>query len=150
LTYGTFVAASQGSAPSLQVGIDDDPTDNYIIWQGRIVYVPSVGGNTVENGVWQTWDALDSSQGDGSGNWFFTKDPGKSACSQANLCTWDEVLAAAPTARIHYIPQDENNGAGLGFIGFKVGSGEGAVDANVDQLVVVTGGNGNATFNFDK
>src|SRR5690242_16289468 len=66
LTYSTFVTASQGSAPSLQLGIDYDPHDNNISWQGRLVYVPSVGGNTVETGKWQTWDALDSSQGNGS------------------------------------------------------------------------------------
>jgi hypothetical protein len=139
LSYQTFVTShdTAGVAPSLQLGIDFDSTDNVTGFQGRLVFVPDEFGNRVNLGEWQEWNPLDNAQSGGGGTWFFTKNPpvGANPCPQSNKCTWTEVLDAFPNITIHPTGGDGSN-AGLGFIGFKVGSGEGAVDANVDDLSI--------------
>ena len=143
LKYTTYVTSSGGSAPSLQLGIDLDPGDALTGWQGRLVYVPSQT-QTVALGTWKTWDVLDDGAGNGAGSWFFSRSAtfAGGACPQSNMCTFQEVLTAFPDIRIHPTGDDAGDGAGIGFIGFKVGSGEGAVDANVDSLKIkLTGAN---------
>lgn len=155
LDYSTFVAESQGTAPSLQLGIDrngDDPQQGEL-YQGRLVFVPSASASQdVEIGEWQTWNVLDQSHG---AAWGVTKDfnnPTDETCRLGkNACTLQEVLVAFPGIRINTMgPSPDNDGAGWGLIGFKVGSGEGAVDANVDALAIkVAGENTTTVFTFE-
>ena len=152
LKYTTYVTSSGGSAPSLQLGIDLDPSDAMTGWQGRLVYVPSQT-QTVALGTWHTWDALDDAAGTGTGSWFFSRSAtfAGGACPQSNMCTFQEVLTAFPDIHIHPTGDDPGDGAGIGFIGFKVGSGEGAVNANVDSLAIkLTGANEpTVVYNFE-
>lgn len=149
LQFSTYQTDSSGGAsPSLQLGIDFDPKDDKTDWQGRLVYVPGAT-QEIKEGEWQTWDALDDRAGTGTGNWFFTQSPGKDVCGQGNLCTLAEVLAAFPTIRIHPQGPDQNNGAGLGFIGFKVGSGDSNLDANVDKLIILVKHKGKSIYDFE-
>jgi hypothetical protein len=147
LTYETYLTNTD-NAPSLQLGIDFDSTVADTSFQGRLVYVPGAGGNQVDLNEWQEWNPLADAQGDGSGNWFFTRAPGKATCPQSNPCTWSEVLAAFPNIAINSIGGDGTT-PGLGFIGFKVGSGEGAVDANVDNLVIFVKHQGKSIYDFE-
>jgi hypothetical protein len=126
LKYRTYVEpgeAAPGIAPSLQLGIDFRPNDAHTGWQGRMVYVPGAT-QTVTQGTWQTWDALDDGAGTGTGNWWFTRSNvfAEGQCPLSNPCTLAEVLTHFPDIRIHQIGDDPGNGAGIGFIGFKVGS----------------------------
>lgn len=153
LKYTAYVDSSGGSGVSLQLGIDFN--EGYQGWQGRLVYVPSATQN-VQLDTWKTWDALDDAAGSGAGSWFFTQHAKTVAnggsgglCPPSNKCTWTEVLARFPDIRIHPIGGDQNNGAGLGFVGFKVGSGEGSVDANVDGWLIEVKNNGITTFDFE-
>lgn len=137
LEYSVHVtSATSNTAPSLQLGIDFDSTDGNDGWQGRMVYVPSETA-PFPQGQWITIDALADN---GGGNWFFTRQvalPNGSggACPSTNKCNFSEILGLFPNIRIHPIGPI-GPGAGFGFIGFKVGSGEGSVEANVDSVRV--------------
>lgn len=152
LRYSTYQTTSSGGAsPTLQLGIDFDLTDNNTEWMGRLVYVPNATQQVNED-EWQTWDVLDDAAGTGSGNWFFTRQQPENgsngACPQNNKCTWAEVLAAFPNIGISTVGDDAKNGAGRGFIGFKVGSGDSNLDANVDKLEITIDG-AKSVFNFE-
>jgi hypothetical protein len=132
LEYTFWVTSStSATGPSLQLGIDYDLTDPNQGFQGRMVYVPGTTG-PVPTGQWITTDVLADNAG---GNWFFTRPPGNAVCTQANSCNFSEILGLFPNIGIHPIGPI-GPGAGFGFIGFKVGSGEGAVDANVDSITI--------------
>ena len=101
LTYSTY---RQFGAPAfaiaLQFNIDRDLTDADESFQGRIVYEPYYT-KLVLTGAWQRWDTQDDAQ---PGNWWFTKSPQNTpvtGCSQADPCTWSEVLAKFPNAGVH-------------------------------------------------
>ncbi|MCA9863979.1 MAG: hypothetical protein KC432_13195 [Thermomicrobiales bacterium] len=152
LQYSVYVkSAVNGLAPSLQLGIDLDPDDNKTGWQGRLVFVPNSTG-PIATGAWHTFNVLDDNFGDGTGNWYFTRssqDAGNN-CPANNKCTWSEVLQAFPKIRIHPQGPDDKPGAGLGFIGAKVGR-DAATNANVDGLRIKLKGSGAATtiYNFE-
>ena len=111
LRYSTFVAASTSPNESLtlQFDADYDATDGNDSYQSRLVYVPGVSA-AVAPGTWQDWDTL---AGPAGGTWY-SAGSGASAyrpivggvaqasppCNQADYCTWSEVLADYPHARI--------------------------------------------------
>lgn len=147
LEYSMFVtSATSGTGPSLQLGVDRDPEDTTTGWQGRLVYVPSAVEN-VDTGEWITVDALADN---GTGNWYFTRSAQSfdNKCPLSDPCNFSEILAQFPNIRIH--PDTSGTAVGNGFIGFKVGSGEGAVDANVDALrIKIQGDETTTVFNFE-
>lgn len=154
LEYSYYVTDSSGTGPSFQMGIDFDLTDNEEGFQGRMVYVPSAQGAVTE-GDWVTVDLLADN---GTGNWFFTCATARPVCransgglcTQADFCNFSEIVAAFPNIGIHSVGE-EGTGAGFGLIGMKVGSGEGAVDANVDAVRIKLEGAGQNTvvYNFE-
>ena len=101
LSYWTY--RQSGLPPfaiALQFNIDRDLTDADETFQGRIVYEPYYT-KTVLTGVWQRWDTQDNAQ---PGNWWFTRAPQNAlvtGCSQADPCTWSEVLTKFPNAGVH-------------------------------------------------
>ncbi|MFN8592240.1 MAG: hypothetical protein U0031_12340 [Thermomicrobiales bacterium] len=146
LEYSFYVTnATSDTGPSLQLGIDFDLTDDQEGFQGRMVYVPSATA-AVPEGEWITVDVLADNDG---GNWFFTRQASSGGkCPLSDPCNFSEILADFPNIGIHPVgPQ--GTGAGFGFIGFKVGSGEGAVDANVDSLRLKLDGTGQNTFVYN-
>lgn len=161
LSYSSYQTnSSGGAAPALNLGIDlDDPEtpkepNGDPKWQGRLVYVPQSTQDVLE-GQWQTWDTLDDAAGTGTGNWYFTRsgtpinDGGSGGvCPDSDRCTFAEVLEAFPDIRIHPVGA-AGNGAGLGFIGLKVGSGDSNLDTNVDALKIKLKGEKLQIFNFE-
>ncbi len=151
LEYRVYVKnSSQGIAPSLQLGIDFDPDDANAGWQGRLVFSPSLTG-AITQGTWLTFDVLDDNFGGGGGNWWATRSASSGGkCPQSNPCTWTEVLTEFPKIRIHPDGPDDKDGAGLGFIGMKVGR-DVATNANVDGLQIKLKGSGASTtiYNFE-
>lgn len=140
LGYTTYRSAGGAAlAPSLQLEFDDDVTDGDTAWKGRLVYEPYFT-HTVLDTAWQDWDTLDDAPG---GNWWFSSwGPGQADCSQANPCTWSEVLAYYPDAGVR------DAGPGTGGVLFKAGSGWPLFTGNVDAFV--WGVNGTDTiFNFE-
>lgn len=133
LEYSYYVTSSTSdTAPSFQLGIDFDLTDGNEGFQGRMVYVPSATGPAPE-GEWVTVNTL---LDNGTGNWFFSRQASSDGkCPLGDPCNLSEILADFPNIGIHPIGE-EGTGAGFGFIGMKVGSGEGAVDANVDAVKI--------------
>lgn len=148
LEYSYYVTSSTSdTAPSFQVGIDFDLTDANEGFQGRMVYVPSATAPAPE-GEWVTVNTL---LDNGTGNWFFSRQTSSGGkCPLSNPCNLSEILADFPNIGVHPIGE-QGTGAGFGFIGMKVGSGEGAVDANVDAVKVkIAGANQNTVvYNFE-
>lgn len=148
LEYSIYVSsATSGTGPSLQLGIDFDLTDANEGFQGRMVYVPGAI-SPVPTGEWIAIDALADTS---TGNWFFSRQASSGGkCPLSNPCNFSEILADFPNIGIHSIGE-EGTGAGFGFIGMKVGSGEGAVDANVDAVRIKLEGAGQNTivYNFE-
>ena len=131
LQYSTYRAVgSSALAIALQFNFDGDVTDANNAFQGRIVYEP-YHTQTVNTGVWQTWDALDDAAGTATGNWWGSSNANSTlddTCPQANPCTWAEVLAAFPNGGVHNT---------LGAVILKAGGGwTGGFDGNVDALTV--------------
>jgi hypothetical protein len=141
LQYSTYrTAGDPALAASLQLNVDADSTDGTTGWQGRLVYEPYYT-QTVNTGVWQTWDTQDDSAGTGTGNWWFSNGTlaTNTGCTQANPCTWSEVKTALPNGSIHQT---------LGGVGFKAGSNwSSGFTGNVDKFVigVKTGSNTHTT-----
>lgn len=129
LKYSTYrVSGDPATALSLQLNIDTDSTDLNLGWQGRLVYEPYYT-QTVSTGVWQEWDALNDAAGTGTGNWWFSNGTiaSNTGCTQADPCTWAEVLAALPNGAIH---------GTLGAVGFKAGSNWSAFVGSVDKFIM--------------
>ncbi len=129
LQYSTYRSSGGPAlAIALQFNIDADSTDGNTAFQGRLVYEP-YHTQTVQTGVWQTWNTLNDAAGTGTGNWWFSNGALATAtgCSQANPCTWAEVLAARPNAEVH---------STLGAVVLKAGSGWTGFVGNVDALKI--------------
>jgi hypothetical protein len=109
LEYSTYQAfsGSPNETLYLQFDVDYDSTDASTAYQGRLVYVPQMGG-TVTPDEWQTWNTLA-----GGAAWYSSASGGSSfrpivgnaqqanpPCNQTTFCTWDDVLTAYPNARI--------------------------------------------------
>ena len=129
LSYSTYRATGGDAlAIALQLNVDADSTDANLAWQGRLVYEP-YHTQTVQTGVWETWDTLNDTAGSGTGNWWFSNGglAGSTGCTQANPCTWAEVLSAIPNGEVH---------STLGGVVLKAGSGWTGFVGNVDALTV--------------
>jgi hypothetical protein len=142
LTYSTFrTSGGPALAVALQLNFDSDLTDTNTSWQGRLVYEP-YHTQTVNTGVWQSWDTLNDAAGSGTGNWWFSNGTHAttSGCSMATPCTWAEVKTAFPNGGIHNT---------LGAVILKAGGGwSGGFDGNVDNLTVGVLGT-DTTYDFD-
>lgn len=111
LSYSTFVKTGNNLvAPALQFNFDPDVTDANNGWSGRAVYEPYYNG-TVQDGTWQTWDALNN----GNAVWWLSWSSLSNPCPASAPCTLNQLKAALPNAGV-------DNGA-LGGVLFKAGSG---------------------------
>ncbi|MDT7605283.1 MAG: hypothetical protein QOF61_3280, partial [Acidobacteriota bacterium] len=92
-------------AISLQFDIDYDLNDTSNTFQGRLVFEPYQSGGTVQQNVWQNWDAR-------AGNWYGTRTTVTvnnvagvaQPCQQATPCTWQQVLTLFPNAGVRNTP----------------------------------------------
>jgi len=109
LEYATYQAFSGSPDETLylQFDVDYDATDSSTAYQGRLVYVPQVASPIVAR-AWQTWDTLS-----GGAAWYSSASGGSGfrpivggvvqsspPCNQATFCTWSQVLAEYPNARV--------------------------------------------------
>lgn len=133
LVYSTYrTSGSSALAISLQLDWDPNAADADTSFQGRLVYEPYFT-HAVQTGVWQTWNTQDNAA---AGNWWFTRAAYQPVCSQANPCTWAEVLSAFPNAGIR---------AGIGGLILKAGGPwVGGFEGNVDALTI-----GDTTYDFE-
>ena len=119
---------------ALQFNIDRDLMDTDESYQGRLVYEPYYSHpiEAARSGVWLRWNTQDEAQ---PGSWWFTRAPQNlpvTGCSQADPCTWSEVLAKFPHIGVHRT---------LGAVILKAGGGwaPGFV-GNTDALTIGCGG----------
>lgn len=134
LSYSTYrTSGNDNHAVSLQFNIDSDLSDDNGNWQGTLIFEPNYS-DEVESGQWQTWNAMSQ------GKWWATTSPISGKCSEANPCSWSELLGGFPQIGIH---------ATLGGIGFKAGEGwADGFEGNVDNFLI--GVNGITTkFDFE-
>ncbi len=130
LQYSTYQVSANatGGSPNLEFDTDYDSTDSTSTYQGRLVYVPEASGTPDVPRTWQTWNTMT-----GSGAWYSSGSPilGNTAqpqtCTQASFCTWAQVIAAYPHAKI------------AGFLLLRVGGNAHEGSAAVDNLVVGVG-----------
>jgi hypothetical protein len=128
-TYRDTFDAGNNLAVSLQFDVDNDATDGDNAFKGRLVFEPylQAPGGVVED-TWQTWDTL---TGPAAGYWWASQAPINATCPQANPCTWAEVLAAYPNARVR---------VGPGIFGALLlragGPWTGGFTGNVDNLIL--------------
>jgi PEP-CTERM motif len=133
LSYSEYIASNSGDddlAPSLQFNVNINSSTT--AYQGRLVYEPYFT-NTLTPGTWQSWNTMTGA------DWWFSSMSFNNGCTQANPCTWAQVLADYPDVVI-------NNTVG-GF-GFKVGSRWPSFVGNVDDLTI-TVSSVSTTYNFD-
>lgn len=129
ITTLRFSTYSQGSSVSersayLHFNVDFNNTDT---WQRRLVYLPSENGAVV-NGVWQTWDAIDSGNAkwtwsgyEGNGNTWPDGNPNR-------YRTWNEIKTAFPNAQTRSTDS---------FLGFRVGEPYAdGFTGNVDYVIM--------------
>ncbi len=111
LRYSTYVAFPTPPTESmtLQFDVDYDATDGNDNYQSRLVYIPGLS-TPLAPATWQEWDTL---TGPPTGAWYSAGSGGSSfrpivggvtqvspPCDAVNYCTWAEVLANYPNARI--------------------------------------------------
>jgi len=109
LQYSTYQAFSGSPNETLYMEFDVDyaSTDSSTAYQGRLVYVPSVA-HTVLPRTWQSWNTMDGNSG-----WYSSASGSSSyrpivndtpqanpPCDQTTFCSWAQVTAAYPHARI--------------------------------------------------
>ena len=135
-TYRSSADAGNNLAISFQLNIDYSPTDANTGWQGRLVFEPYNGASgTVVANTWQTWNAL-------NGQWWASKTTSAGSnglCPQLSPCTWSQVLANWPNARINPVAPA---------IVLKAGSGWAVFDGNVDNLTIGVSGD-TTTYDFE-
>src|SRR5215813_3431908 len=130
------------AAISLQFDIDYDLNDGVSSYMGRLVFEPYIS-NTVQQGVWQNWDAM-------AGKWWGSRTtvtvngvPGvPQPCQQATPCTWAQVLGLFPNAGVGNTPARA--------LLFKAGGpvGPGGFDGNVDDFSI-TVNSAATTYDFE-
>ena len=144
LSYSTYTATGTlAQAPSL--GFDVDAGTGVTGYQGRLTY-EAYYTHTINAGTWQTWDTMDNASSGGNGNWWFshaasTPANGKivTTCTQSTPCTWAQVLAAFPNAKM----------ANPGQLILRTNGADNEVfDGNVDNLTLGINGT-NTIFDFD-
>jgi hypothetical protein len=139
LAYDSYIVSSANPAASvtLQIDIDYDAADASSDFQGRLVFEPYYLVNSQVAGQWVTWNATAAT----TAAWWSTGTPivGGAAqaklCTQAAPCTWTQVLASYPNARVRNL---------VGAVGLKVGNFGGAAVMNADRLVF-----GTTTYDFE-
>jgi hypothetical protein len=131
LEYSTYrTSGAPALAIALQFDFDNNVTDADNTFKGRIVYEP-YHTQTVTTGEWQTWDTLDDAAGTGTGNWWLSNgvQAAASGCTQANPCTWAEILTAFPDGGIRNTTNPN--------VWLKAGGGwTGGFNGNVDALMI--------------
>ncbi|MEP6730701.1 MAG: hypothetical protein ABJE10_08690 [bacterium] len=144
LRYSTYrQSADNGNnlAIALQFAVDYDLADQFVGYQGRIVFEPYQGnsGNVLQ-GAWQNWNAM-------AGKWWGTKATVTRAglqvanpCVQATPCTWGNLLATFPDMGVH---------STYGAVVLKAGSGWTGFRGNVDDLAIGVDGQ-TTTFDFER
>ena len=138
LSYSTYVDSNGDPdlAPALDFNVDPNAATS--TYDGRLIFEPyytgSSGSPIVQN-QWQTWDAFGAT----TGGWWFSNNTVFANCTQANPCTWAQVMAFYPD-----LVTNEN----FGGLGFKVGGGWPAFTGNVDDLTLGIGAT-TTTFDFD-
>lgn len=155
LSYKTYSAASGGHAPSLQIDVDYDATDNSNAFQGRAVFEPELsGGPAVANGTWQTWNPLTAASG-----WWQSGTPvvngssGSKVCTQASPCSFATLMANYPNASVRPVLGQLFGEPGGGGVWLKAGGGwSGGWSGNVDSLsasVTIGANAGSATYDLE-
>ncbi len=134
LTYSTYEDASTPStawAISLQFDVDFNLSDANTAFQGRLVFEPYYT-NTIQHGVWQTWDAL-------AGVWWASNQTASGGlCPISAPCTTAQVLTDFP-----------NIGVRTGdVLLFKAGAPWTGFNGNVDNFTIGTP-SGTTTFDFE-
>lgn len=122
LAYSTWRTSggSPNQVPALNIEVDFNGP-NVSGGFTTLVFEPVYNTDqaAIADGMWQRWDAYNG----GNGRWWSTKDiPG--LCAFTCYATWSEIVAANADATL------------LGGLGFNQGSGNPALDANVDALTV--------------
>jgi len=161
LSYSTYRASGDAAqVPSLGFDVDSDTTDGDTSYQGRLTYEPYFT-QTVNTGEWQTWNTLDDAAGTGTGNWWFSHDTlsggAASACTQANPCTWTELLAAYPHAAMRSVGQlilrtngPDGDAADMNVDNLTIGTASAATNYNFEPVAVPTCSSDDTTFDtFD-
>lgn len=128
LTYSTYTTASDpaGLAAKLHLAIDYSLQDGDNSYQGDLVFDPSVTGQAVTTGQWQTWDALNTV------GWYATEQPGRNKCVPTAPCALGDILLDYPYIGLRYT---------VGTLGFKAGPFWNSFDGNADALTVGVDGN---------
>ncbi len=144
LTYSSWQQSpNAATAPALQFDVKSY-VSGAAAYEGRLVFEPyQTPGNTVQQGVWQDWDAIAS----GNGRWWGSPGvnvgdrPISDACPQSAPCTWTTIVNNFGNATIRPIA---NNGVLM----FRAG---GPVTNNftgfVDNFEIGVS-TGNSTFDF--
>ena len=145
VNYSTYSAS--GDRPNFFINVDYDLGDASQAWQGRLVWVASLPGcAALAANTWQTLDPLGAPD---AACWFQSGNPVIGGVAGTPLYplngsagSWNQIMAAYPGAGIH---------SAAGAIGFKVGSGEAAMTAGLDKLIVGynTGGDRYVTWDFE-
>lgn len=94
ISFQTYT--EQNDAPSFQIGLDIDSTDGSNTFGGRAVYQPQA---TIGS-----WSSIVNPLADTNPNWWLTWSgdaSGDNPCTQAAMCTWDELKTALPNAQIN-------------------------------------------------
>jgi hypothetical protein len=137
LRYTTYRAEPTGGvlALALQFDVNMDSTPvNPLKADGRIVYEPYYT-QTVNDDVWQTWDALNDAAGTGTGNWWIAGPNGGAMCTIADPCTWAELNSNYPDLEIS-AESLENSIDTEGAVLFKAGGSWAGFEGNVDNFVI--------------
>lgn len=145
INYSTYSASND--RPNFFINVDYDLADASQAWQGRLVWVPSLPGcATLAANTWQT---LDPFAAPNAACWYQSGNPVVGGVVGTPLYplsgaagSWNQIMAAYPKAGIH---------TSAGAIGFKVGSGESAMTAGLDKLVIGynSGGDRYVTWDFE-
>jgi len=155
LSYKTYEASTSTHATTLQIDADYDTTDATTAFQGRAVFEPSLAGAAaITSETWQTWNPFTTPSG-----WWQTGNAivngvnvGKQ-CTQANPCSWSQLLQDYPNAAIRPITGQSSGQPVAGGMWLKAGSGwSPSFTGNVDSLTVavsVGATNGTATYDFE-
>lgn len=132
-TYRRAESTDGVSLPSINIQVDKDggallPGDFL-----TLVYEPYLNGATIQEGVWQTWDAI-------PGTWWATRPiilaDGSACAPQICTFTWSAFVAAYPNATI------------TGGFGVNQGSFNGGLFAATDALTIEYDGN-RWTYDFE-
>lgn len=129
-TYRTFGNGYQVASINIEVDVNGPDAGGYAVLVFEPVYNTSQG--TVQDGVWQTWDAFNS----GQAIWWSSRAiPG--VCAFDCFVTWNSIIAANPGAII------------IGGFGVNQGGGNPALLSAVDNLVIGKSGS-TSTYNFER